>query len=38
MSEELGPRFKDLLEMGRWGVVASLIAASERLHAYEHKV
>lgn len=37
MSEELGPRFKDLLDMGRWGVVASLIAASQRLNAQEHE-
>ncbi|KDP40626.1 hypothetical protein JCGZ_24625 [Jatropha curcas] len=35
--EELGPRFTDLLEMGRSGVVASLIAASKRLHTHEHK-
>ncbi|KAL2933714.1 Pumilio-like protein 23, partial [Bienertia sinuspersici] len=35
--EELGPKMKDLLEIGRAGVVASLIAASQRLHAYEHK-
>lgn len=35
--EELGPKLKDLLEMGRPGVVASLIAASQRLHAYENK-
>ncbi|KAA8541572.1 hypothetical protein F0562_022724 [Nyssa sinensis] len=35
--EELGSRFKDLLEMGRSGVVASLIAASHRLHSHEHK-
>jgi hypothetical protein len=36
--EELGPNFKDLLEMGRSGVIASLIAASQRLHCYEQKV
>lgn len=36
--EELGPKFKDLLEMGRSGVIASLIAASQRLHCYEQKV
>uniref|UniRef100_A0A2N9GA21 PUM-HD domain-containing protein n=1 Tax=Fagus sylvatica TaxID=28930 RepID=A0A2N9GA21_FAGSY len=35
--EELGPNFKDLLEMGRSGVIASLIAASQRLHCYEQK-
>jgi len=36
--EELGPKFADLLGMGKPGVVASLIAASQRLHVYEHKV
>lgn len=36
--EELGPKFKDLLGMGRAGVVASVIAASQRLHSHEHKV
>ncbi|XP_061356811.1 pumilio homolog 23 [Gastrolobium bilobum] len=35
--EELGPNMEDLLKMGRSGVVASLIAASERLHINEHK-
>lgn len=35
--EELGPKFTDLLEMGRSGVTASLIAASLRLHSHEHK-
>lgn len=35
--EELGPKFTDLLEMGRSGVAASLIAASLRLHSHEHK-
>ncbi|XP_050285105.1 pumilio homolog 23 isoform X2 [Quercus robur] len=35
--EELGPKFKYLLEMGRSGVIASLIAASQRLHCYEQK-
>ncbi|GFP92496.1 pumilio homolog 23 [Phtheirospermum japonicum] len=35
--EELGSKFRDLLELGRSGVVASLIAASERLQALEHK-
>ena len=29
---------EDLLKMGRSGVVAALIAASERLHFNEHKV
>lgn len=36
--EELGPNMEDLFKMGRPGVVASLIAASERLHVNEHKV
>lgn len=36
--EELAPRFKDLLEQGKSGVVASLIAASQRLQSHEHKV
>ncbi|KAI5336622.1 hypothetical protein L3X38_015890 [Prunus dulcis] len=35
--EELGSKFKDLLKMGKSGVIASLIAASQRLHIYEHK-
>ncbi|XP_057980901.1 pumilio homolog 23 [Malania oleifera] len=35
--EELGTKFMDLLEMGRSGVIASLIAASQRLHTHEHK-
>lgn len=35
--EELGPKMKDLLGMGRSGVVASLIAASQRLQAHEHR-
>ncbi|KAL3528538.1 hypothetical protein ACH5RR_007860 [Cinchona calisaya] len=34
---DLGAKFKDLLEMGRSGVVASLVAACERLHSYENK-
>ncbi|KAB5574072.1 hypothetical protein DKX38_001266 [Salix brachista] len=29
---------KDLLEMGKSGVIASLIAASQRLHTHEHEV
>ncbi|VFQ86134.1 unnamed protein product [Cuscuta campestris] len=33
--EELGTKFKDLLEMGRSGVVASLIAATQKLHHRE---
>lgn len=36
--EELGSKFKDLLKVGKSGVIASLIAASQRLHIYEHKV
>lgn len=36
--EELGPKFRELLEMGRSGVIASLIAACQRLHIHEHKV
>ncbi|KAJ6696058.1 NUCLEOLAR PROTEIN 9 [Salix koriyanagi] len=36
--EELGPKFRDLLEMGRSGVIASLIATSQRLHIHEHEV
>ncbi|XP_035539256.1 pumilio homolog 23 isoform X2 [Juglans regia] len=35
--EELGPKFAVLLEMGRSGVIASLIASSQRLHSHEHK-
>ncbi|KAL5583352.1 hypothetical protein UlMin_015794 [Ulmus minor] len=35
--EELGPKFKDILEMGRPGVIASVIAASQRLHTHENK-
>ncbi|KAL5755452.1 hypothetical protein ACOSQ2_020198 [Xanthoceras sorbifolium] len=35
--EELGAKFRELLEMGRSGVVAALIAASQRLHTHEHK-
>lgn len=36
--EELGPNLEGLFKMGRSGVVASLVAASERLHVNEHKV
>lgn len=36
--DELGSKFKELLEMGRPGVVASVIAASQRLHSHEQKV
>ncbi|KHN16384.1 Pumilio like 23 [Glycine soja] len=35
--EELGPNLEGLFKMGRSGVVASLVAASERLHINEHK-
>ncbi|GAV87319.1 hypothetical protein CFOL_v3_30745 [Cephalotus follicularis] len=35
--KELGPKFKELLEMGRSGVIASLIAASQRLHTHAHE-
>ncbi|XP_015901153.3 pumilio homolog 23 [Ziziphus jujuba] len=37
MWEELGTKFKDILEMGRPGVIASLIAASQRLKTHEQK-
>ncbi|CAN6455532.1 unnamed protein product [Victoria cruziana] len=33
--EELGPHFKDLFKMRKFGVVASLLAASRRLHTHE---
>ncbi|KAG1342562.1 pumilio [Cocos nucifera] len=35
--EELGPKFKELLEVGKSGVIASILAACQRLqtHAYE---
>ncbi|KAJ6947097.1 hypothetical protein NC651_001707 [Populus alba x Populus x berolinensis] len=36
--EELGPKFRDLLEMGKSGLIASLIAASQRHHTREHEV
>ncbi|KAK4791638.1 hypothetical protein SAY86_032051 [Trapa natans] len=35
--EELGTKFRDLLLMGRSGVVASLLAASHKLSTHEHK-
>ncbi|KAL4306042.1 hypothetical protein HN51_039984 [Arachis hypogaea] len=35
--DELGSNLEDLFKMGRSGVVAALIAASERLHFNEHK-
>lgn len=36
--EELGTKFKDLLGMGRSGVIGSVIATSQRFHTHEHKV
>uniref|UniRef100_A0A6M2EQK6 PUM-HD domain-containing protein n=1 Tax=Populus davidiana TaxID=266767 RepID=A0A6M2EQK6_9ROSI len=36
--EKLGPKFRNLLEMGKSGVIASLIATSQRLHTHEHEV
>ncbi|KAG6409244.1 hypothetical protein SASPL_132278 [Salvia splendens] len=35
--EELGPKFRDLFELGRAGVVAALVAASQRLHENQHE-
>lgn len=35
--EELGTKFKDLFEVGRSGVVASIIATGQRLHSHETK-
>lgn len=35
--EELGPNFKGIIEMGRPGVIASVIAASQRFHTHEQK-
>ncbi|KAL7100318.1 hypothetical protein ACP275_09G139300 [Erythranthe tilingii] len=35
--EELGSKFRNLIELGRTGVVAALIGASQRLKIYEHK-
>ncbi|KAL0801643.1 hypothetical protein Bca101_056819 [Brassica carinata] len=35
--EELSPRIKDLLEQGKSGVVAFMLAASQRLQSHEHK-
>lgn len=37
MWKELGTKFKDLFGMGKSGVVASLLAASHRLHSHEQK-
>lgn len=36
--EELGSKFKDLLGMGKSGVVASIIAACQRLQTNADKV
>lgn len=36
--EELGAKFKDLFEVGRSGVVASVIATGQRLHSHETQV
>lgn len=36
--EEIGAKFKDLFEVGRSGVVASVIATGQRLHSHETKV
>ncbi|KAJ0075868.1 hypothetical protein Patl1_33863 [Pistacia atlantica] len=35
--KELGAKFRELLEMGRSGVIAALIAACQRLHTHEQK-
>ncbi|OIT05222.1 PREDICTED: pumilio homolog 23 isoform X1 [Nicotiana attenuata] len=35
--EELGTKFHDLFEMGKSGVVASVLAATQRLHSHEHE-
>ncbi|PIA50488.1 hypothetical protein AQUCO_01300904v1 [Aquilegia coerulea] len=35
--EELGGHFKELFENGKSGVIASLLAASQRLHKHEQK-
>ncbi|XP_042010641.1 pumilio homolog 23-like isoform X1 [Salvia splendens] len=35
--EELGPKFRDLLELGRAGVVAALVAASQRVQENQHE-
>ncbi|PHT45916.1 Pumilio -like protein 23 [Capsicum baccatum] len=35
--EELGTKFHNLFEMGRSGVVASILAATQRLHNHEHQ-
>lgn len=38
MWKELGTRFKDLFGMGKFGVVASFLAACHRLNSHEQKV
>ncbi|XP_057794415.1 pumilio homolog 23 isoform X2 [Salvia miltiorrhiza] len=35
--EELGPKFRELLELGRAGVVAALVAASQRLQGNQRE-
>ncbi|XP_015070358.1 pumilio homolog 23 isoform X2 [Solanum pennellii] len=35
--EELGTKFRDLFEMGKSGVVVSVLAATQRLHSHEHE-
>ncbi|WOL02670.1 hypothetical protein Cni_G11389 [Canna indica] len=35
--KELGPKFKELLELGKPGVVASILAACERLQTLSHE-
>lgn len=35
--QELGQKFRDLLKMGRPGVIASFVAACQRLHTHEYK-
>ncbi|KAH6836297.1 pumilio 23 [Perilla frutescens var. hirtella] len=35
--EELGPKFRDLLELGRAGVVAALVATNQRLQINQHE-
>ncbi|KAJ8535783.1 hypothetical protein K7X08_034184 [Anisodus acutangulus] len=35
--EEIGTKFHDLFEMGKAGVVASVLAAIQRLHSHEHE-
>jgi hypothetical protein len=36
--EELGPKIKELLELGKTGVVASILAACQRLGTYRLEV